>query len=131
MATRSGSATRRLHSVPEEKFEQSRFCARCGQPIVVARAQYCKACGAPVARFQLLRHDPGFNPTVAFVLSIIPGLGHFYRGKIFRGVLWFFFVGIAYSIGGFPGLIIHFICASNAAFSGAIREDALVGPSAR
>ena len=117
--------------MPETDFETPRFCARCGQPIVVAHAQYCKSCGAPVTRFRLLRRDPGFNPGVAFVLSIIPGLGQMYRGKIFRGVMWFFFVSIAYGAGPFPGVLIHLICASNAAFAGAIREDVLVGPSAR
>ncbi|MDO8430907.1 MAG: hypothetical protein Q7S58_00710 [Candidatus Binatus sp.] len=117
--------------MPEEKFEQPRFCARCGQPIVVARAQFCKSCGAPVARFRLLRADPGFNPIVALVLSIIPGLGQMYRGKVFRGVLWFFGVSIAYGSSPILGFFIHLICASNAAFAGAIREDVLVGPSAR
>jgi hypothetical protein len=117
--------------VPEENFEQSRFCARCGQPIVVPQAQFCKSCGAPLARFRLLRRNPGFNPIVALVLSIIPGLGQMYRGKPLRGVLWFLFVALAYGAGPIPGFFIHLICASNAAFAGAIREDALVGPSLR
>jgi TM2 domain-containing membrane protein YozV len=117
--------------VAEEGFEQSRFCARCGQPIVVAQAQFCKSCGAPIARFRMLRRNPGFNPIVALVLSIIPGLGQLYRGKPFRGVLWFFGVMFAYAAGPLLGVFIHFICASNAAFSGAIRDDVLVGPSTR
>jgi len=117
--------------VPEEKLEQPRFCARCGQPIVVADARFCKACGAPLARFRLLRRDPGFTPFLALVLSIIPGLGHIYRGKVFRGILWFFGVTIAYMSGPILGVLIHLICASNAAFAGAIREDVLIGPAAR
>src|SRR5882672_4987501 len=127
----SGSATRRLHSVPEENFEQPRFCARCGQPIVVPRAQYCKSCGAPLTRFRLLRRDPGFNPIVALVLSIIPGLGQIYRGKVFRAIGWFFGVIFLYMIAPPFGLVMHIICASNAAFAGAIGDDVLVGPSAR
>ena len=29
---------------------------------------------------------------LALVLSIVPGVGHIYRGKPFKGILWFFFV---------------------------------------
>jgi hypothetical protein len=112
--------------VPEAEFETPRFCARCGQPIVVADASFCKSCGAPLTRFPLLRRDPGFNPIIALVLSIIPGVGHIYRGKPFRGVLWFFGVSFAWTaMGPVMGALIHLLCAVNAAFSGVIHEDAL------
>lgn len=111
--------------MPDAPFENPRFCSRCGQPIVVADAIFCKQCSAPLARFTLLRKDPGFNPTVAFVLSIIPGLGHVYRRKPFRAVIWFFGVSAAYGMGPPLGILIHLVCAANAAFSGAIRESAL------
>ena len=104
-------------------FENPRFCSRCGQPIVVAEASYCKSCGAPTTRFPLLRRGSGFNPVIALVLSIVPGVGHIYRGKPFRGVMWFFFVSIAYGMGPPFGILIHLICAANAAFSGTLRED--------
>ena len=112
--------------MPEAEFETPRFCARCGQPIVVADASFCKACGAPLTRFPLLRRDAGFNPIIALMLSIIPGVGHIYRGKAFKGVMWFFGVSFAYTaMGPVMGALIHFLCAANAAFSGVIREDAL------
>ncbi len=121
----SGSATRRLSSVPETELEAPRFCARCGQPIVVADASFCKSCGAPLTRYPLLRSDHGFNPLLALVLSIVPGVGHIYRGKPFKGVMWFFGVGFAWAIAPAMGILIHIICAANAAFSGVIDEDAL------
>ena len=111
--------------MPEAEFETPRFCARCGQPIVVANASFCKSCGAPLTRFPLLRRDPGFNPILALVLSIIPGVGHIYRGKLFKGVMWFFGVSLAWSMGPAMGILIHLVCAANAAFSGVIREDAM------
>jgi TM2 domain-containing membrane protein YozV len=111
--------------VPEAEFETPRFCARCGQPIVVADASFCKSCGAPLTRFPLLRRDPGFNPIMALVLSIIPGVGHIYRGKPFRGVMWFFGVSFAWAIAPPLGILIHLICAANAAFSGVIGETAM------
>jgi len=112
--------------VAEAEFEKPRFCSRCGQPIVVADASFCKSCGAPVTRFPLLRRDPGFSPVLALVLSIIPGVGHIYRGKPWRGILWFFGVSFAYSAAPPLGVLIHLICAANAAFAGALREDMLV-----
>jgi len=111
--------------VPETEFETPRFCARCGQPIVVDDARFCKSCGAPLTRFPLIRRDPGFSPMLAFVLSIVPGVGHIYRGKLLRGMMWFFGVSLAYSMGPVMGALIHFICAANAAFSGVIGEDAM------
>ncbi|HZC45983.1 MAG TPA: hypothetical protein VE243_05870 [Candidatus Acidoferrum sp.] len=105
-------------------FEKPRFCARCGQPIVVPEASFCKSCGAPVTRFPLLSRDRGFSPLLALLLSIVPGVGHIYRGKPFKGTMWFFGVVFAHIIGGPPfGFLIHIICAANAAFSGALRED--------
>jgi TM2 domain-containing membrane protein YozV len=110
--------------VAETDFEKPRFCSRCGQPIVVAEASFCKSCGAPVTRFPLLGRN-GFNPALALVLSIVPGVGHIYRGRPFKGILWFFGVSMAYGIGTLFGVLIHLICATNAAFSGTLREDVI------
>ena len=60
---------------------------------------------------------------LALVLSIVPGVGHIYRGKPMRGMLWFFGVLFAYTMGPPLGILIHIICAANAAFSGALHED--------
>ncbi len=92
---------------------------------MVAEASFCKSCGAPVTRFPLLRGSPGFNPLLALVLSIVPGVGHIYRGRPLKGIMWFFFVSIAYGMGSAFGVLIHMICAANAAFSGTLREDML------
>jgi hypothetical protein len=112
-----------LFSVADADFENPRFCARCGQAIVVPQASFCKSCGAPVTRFSLLPRGRGFNPLLALLLSIVPGVGHIYRGKPFRGIMWFFGVSMAYAMGPPFGILIHIICAGNAAFSGALRED--------
>jgi hypothetical protein len=111
--------------VADTHFEKPRFCSQCGQPIVVAGASFCKSCGAPVTRFPLIRRDRGYSPILALVLSIVPGVGQIYRGKPLRGILWFFGVSFAYGAGPPLGLLIHLICAANAAFSDTMREDML------
>jgi hypothetical protein len=127
MVIRSASGRRRLSSVPDPRFDQARFCSRCGQPIVVAGAGFCKDCGAPVAGTRIFVRDPGFKPVVAFVLSVIPGLGHVYKGRVMRGAIWFLVVSFAYAIGPI-GLLMHVICAVNAALSGALRDDGFNPP---
>jgi hypothetical protein len=111
--------------VADADFEKPRFCSRCGHPIVVADASFCKACGAPVTRFPLLRRRGGFNPMLALVLSIVPGVGHLYRGRPLKAILWFFGVSFAYGLGPPLGILIHIICAANAAFADTLREDML------
>lgn len=113
--------------MPDPQIEQPRFCSRCGHPIVVAGAEYCKNCGAPLAGTRIFMRDPGFNPAVAFVLSLIPGLGHIYKGRVGRGVIWFFVVSIAYTMGPI-GLLMHLICAVNAALKGALQDDRFGAP---
>jgi hypothetical protein len=123
MATPYALATRSISSVADEDFEKARFCSRCGQPLVVSDASFCKACGAPITRFPLLRRDPGFNPIIAAALSIVPGVGHIYRGKIGKAFLWFFGVSFAWTVSPPLGLVLHIICAANAAFGDTLRED--------
>jgi hypothetical protein len=60
------------------------------------------------------------------VLSNIPGLGHIYKGRPARGLTWFFGVAFAYSVGLPLGLLLHVICASNAALKGALEDDAFM-----
>ncbi|HVA81951.1 MAG TPA: zinc ribbon domain-containing protein [Candidatus Binataceae bacterium] len=112
--------------MPDPKPDQARFCSRCGQPVIVADAQFCKDCGAPLAGTRILVREPGFKPTVAFLLSIVPGLGQIYKGRPMRGAIWFFVVLFAYALGPL-GLLMHVICALNAALSGALRDDAFRG----
>jgi TM2 domain-containing membrane protein YozV len=117
--------------VPEGDFARPRFCSRCGRPIVVSDAAFCKDCGAPLGPRGWIKRDPGFNPVVALVLSAIPGLGHIYRGRVLGGIMWFFGVLFSYTAGLGLGIIIHFICASNAAFAGTVREDVFTPRRAR
>lgn len=92
---------------------------------MVADAEFCKDCGAPLT-VRWISRNPGFNPIVAAALSLIPGLGHLYRGRIGRAIMWFFGVSVAYTVGQGFGLLIHLICAANAALSGAIEEDVFI-----
>jgi len=110
---------------------QPRFCSRCGKPVVVKDASFCKECGAPLNASLWIRQNPGFNPVMAAILSMIPGLGHLYRGRVGRGIMWFFGVSFAYGA-SFPlGVLIHVICAANAALAGTISDDAFATPRVR
>jgi hypothetical protein len=111
--------------VPDLENEAARFCSRCGQPVVVTGAQFCKECGAPLAGTSIFAPDPGFNPLTAALLSIIPGLGHVYKRQPGRGAIWFFAVMIAYGTGPQLGVLLHVICAINAAIKGALAGDGL------
>lgn len=110
--------------MPDERIERARFCSQCGQPVVVADANYCKECGAPLAATVWFRHDITWRPARAFVRSVVPGWGHWYKGQHRRGLLWFAGVIFAYAANTGLGLLVHFICALNAAFGGAIKEEA-------
>jgi hypothetical protein len=105
--------------------EPPRFCSRCGSPVVVSDAVYCKQCGAPLASTVWLNRDMTWRPWIALVLSIVPGLGHWYKGQIFRGIIWFFTVSCSYLLQPL-GLMMHIICAGNAALGGALKEDLAV-----
>jgi len=116
--------------MPDERIERPRFCSQCGNPVVVADANFCKECGAPLAGTVWFSHDITWRPSLAFILSVVPGLGHWYKGQRRRGVAWFVCVIIAWSMNPALGLLLYLVCALNAAFSGAIREEAL-GRTAR
>lgn len=55
------------------------------------------------------------RPVIAFVLSVVPGLGHVYQRHPWRGIGWFFGVMIAYGASPPLGFLLHLICAANAA----------------
>lgn len=111
--------------MPEATIDSARFCSQCGQPVTVADAIFCKECGAQLAGTVWLSHAITWRPGVAFILSIIPGLGHLYKRQPWRAGLWLFFVSWMWAAAPPFGLILHLICAGNAALSGAIKEDAL------
>ncbi len=113
-------------SMAERNIEPPRFCSRCGKPIVVMGASFCKECGAPLSETVWLDHNMWrWSPWTALILSLIPGLGHWYKGLRKRALLWFVSVSVFYGIAPSIGLTMHIICAINAALGGAIRDGAL------
>ncbi len=110
---------RSFNSGPEVATVSPRFCSNCGHPVTVGGARFCKNCGAPLGSSLRFRGDLDWKPWVAAGLSVIPGLGHLYKGQHLYAALWFFGVAIAYSAGPI-GPVLHLVCIANAAFGGAI-----------
>lgn len=106
-------------SGPEVATSGPRFCSNCGHPVVVGDARFCKDCGAALATGLHLKRDLKWNPWIAVALSLIPGLGQFYKGQHLYAVLWLVGVVIAYAAGPI-GLVLHLICLVNAGLAGAI-----------
>ncbi len=97
--------------------------------MVVADASFCKECGAPLSAESVrLARDLGWKPLIAAALSIVPGLGHLYRGHPLKALAWFLGVSAAYSAQPL-GFILHLVCSANAALTGAIREKTLARAS--
>jgi|HubBroStandDraft_5_1064220.scaffolds.fasta_scaffold113021_2 hypothetical protein len=113
--------------MPDSTIERARYCSQCGHSVTVVDAAFCKECGAPLSGTVWLSREITWRPFVAFALSIVPGLGHFYKRQAGRGLFWFIFVMYMYAAAPFLGWMMHLICACNAAFAGAIKEDALAG----
>ena len=126
--THSGSVTRFSLSMPEPRVERPRFCAQCGSPVVVPDARFCKNCGAPLT---WLDRDFSWRPLVAMFLSVIPGLGQFYKGQPARGLLWFIFVVVFLMYAPPIGLLLWMICAGNAAMAGAMPEQEIANSAMR
>ncbi len=82
---------------------------------MVEGATFCKDCGAPLEATGPIARDLGMRPVIAFVLSVVPGLGHVYQRHPWRGIGWFFGVMIAYGASPPLGFLLHLICAANAA----------------
>jgi hypothetical protein len=71
----------------------------------VANANATAVVGGRVKRWSRL---------AAFLLSIVPGLGHLYKGSLIGGLFWFVLVGVGYIIPPI-GLGLHLLCALSAA----------------
>jgi hypothetical protein len=93
---------------------RARFCSQCGQPVTVADAVFCKQCGARLSVAGWLG-DLGSPAVVAVMLSVVPGLGHFYAGRTGRAIGWFFGALFAYGASSSLGVLIHLVCAVSAA----------------
>jgi hypothetical protein len=65
------------------------------------------------------------HPGTAFLLSVIPGAGHVYAGRIGRGLFWLVILFVAYEKYAGLGFVLHFFCAVSAglAASQANREE--------
>lgn len=55
------------------------------------------------------------SPATAFFLSLIPGVGHLYVGRMGGAIFWLAAVFLAYSKVPGLGVILHFFCAASAA----------------
>jgi len=100
---------------------RARFCSQCGQPVVVPDATFCKQCGARLGAGWLA--DLNSPALLAFMLSLVPGLGHFYAGRTGRAVGWFFGTVVAYGTSTTLGMLIQLICAVSAARAAALDAE--------
>ena len=89
---------------------------------MVEGAGFCKDCGASLDGSGIIPREIGMRPLFAFLLSVVPGLGHIYQGHAMRGIVWFFGVAMAYGAGPI-GYLLHLICAVSAASYGSTRYD--------
>ena len=101
---------------------RARFCSQCGQPVTVAEAVYCKQCGASLGAARWLG-DLNSPAVIAVVLSVVPGLGHFYAGRTGRAIGWFFGTLFAYGTSSSLGVLIHMVCAVSAARAAALDAE--------
>jgi hypothetical protein len=106
-------------------IEPPRFCSQCGNSVVVADASFCKNCGAPLSPSVWLSRNLSWRPVVAVVLSLIPGLGHWYKGERGRAVVWFASVVLLLAFASPVGMLLWLICALNAGLGGALRAEVL------
>jgi hypothetical protein len=101
--------------VPDLQTERPLFCSRCGRPVVVEGASFCKECGAQLTNeLPPIPADSHRKAVIAAALSIVPGLGHLYRGHPWRALWWFLGVSFAYTMQPL-GFVLHLVCAANAA----------------
>jgi hypothetical protein len=101
---------------------RARFCSQCGQPVTVAEAVFCKQCGAKLGAAGWLG-EIASPAVIAVVLSVVPGLGHFYAGRTGRAIGWFFGTLWAYEISTSLGVLIHLVCAVSAARAAALDAE--------
>ena len=66
-----------------ENQKDSKFCINCGESLTIVTPIDEGIGSSPLTK----RYAQGKNPTLAAILSIIPGLGQFYNGDIIKGVV--------------------------------------------
>jgi TM2 domain-containing membrane protein YozV len=87
-------------------------CPYCAEEIQDA-AVVCKHCGRDLKTGASGR-TPTWNPGVAMLLSVVPGLGHLYKGQLGQGVLFFLGALVGYSLFIVPGLFVHLFAFATA-----------------
>jgi len=117
--------------MPDTHSARPRFCSQCAAAIVVSDARFCKECGAPLPDTIWLSPRMAWRPRTALLLSVVPGLGHWYRGTRLRGLAWFCAVMFFYMSSASLGFLMHVICAANAGFGGTLNEERWVTRSSR
>lgn len=112
-----------LSEIPES--DEREYCRNCGEELPYRQGEWppslpklCPSCGVRIKdpiRYGS-RNGQGRthieklkNPILAALLSIIPGLGHAYNGKVGRGLLFFFGTIVGLFIFVFPGVIVWII----------------------
>lgn len=121
---------------------ESMACPFCGESILKAAVK-CKHCGEfldPALRAKAEKATPQATPqpqvvihntntvaagyhlaperwnrATAFLMSIIPGLGQFYKGQWINAVVWFLLVAACYGGAVGVGAFVHLLCALGAA----------------
>jgi len=59
---------------------------------------------------------------IAVWLSLIPGMGHIYTGKVLYGVIWFILTICGYYWWSIVGAILHMLCVIDAGFGNPFRK---------
>jgi hypothetical protein len=98
----------------ESGATRARFCSQCGHPVTVPDAVFCKQCGTKLDGAAWIG-ELGSPAVIAVILSVVPGLGHFYAGRSGRALGWFIGTLIAYGTSASLGVLIHIVCAVSAA----------------
>lgn len=67
------------------------------------------------------------NTTAAILSFFIPGAGQMYKDQVLTGMAWMVVVAVGYAFMIIPGLVLHFICVSHAAYSEDDNKEAALG----
>ena len=90
--------------------------------MTVSEAIFCKQCGAKLGAVGWFG-DIASPAMIAVVLSVVPGLGHFYAGRTGRAIGWFFGTLSPTAFRPSLGVLIHLVCAVSAARAAALDAE--------
>ncbi len=95
------------------------FCRGQIEPGVL-KCRHCSEWLQPDLR--KAHQPPKWHRGTAAALSLIPGMGQIYKGRVARGLLWLPATVLGYAAYVVPGLILHVLCILNAYHAGDPRE---------